>query len=158
MEFFLRPENANIWAEVQNLAEKKDDAGIHAYVVEAQRLTSTQRNMRIATAPAELDGQPVQPGNAIVMLLVSINTLQSIPERQMKDLNHVSRAKLLVTRKRLSTPTSLTRSARLKMCRPSATASTSAWLRIWRELSLLVLSSLWLVSSSFVPRQVKWVW
>ncbi|KAJ0122549.1 prostaglandin g h synthase 2 cyclooxygenase pgh2 [Diaporthe amygdali] len=69
MEFFLRPENSNIWAEVQNLAEKKDDAGIHAYVVEAQRLTSTQRNMRIATAPAELDGQQVQPGNAIVMLL-----------------------------------------------------------------------------------------
>lgn len=71
LEFFLRPENAGIWAEVQTIVEKKDDEGLHAYVAEAQRLTSTQRNMRVAVAPAELDGQTIQPGNAIIMLLVS---------------------------------------------------------------------------------------
>lgn len=71
LEFFLRPENAAIWAEVQTIVENKDDEGLHAYVAEAQRLTSTQRNMRVAVAPAELDGQTVEPGNAIIMLLVS---------------------------------------------------------------------------------------
>lgn len=76
LEFFLRPENASIWAEVQNIVEKKDDEALHAYVTEAQRLTSTQRNMRVAVAPAELDGQKVEPGNAIVMLLVSFKPFQ----------------------------------------------------------------------------------
>ncbi|KAH6886177.1 heme peroxidase [Thelonectria olida] len=69
LAFFLRPENASIWAEVQGIAQKGDDAALHAYVVEAQRLTSSQRNVRIATAPAELEGKSVKPGNAIVMML-----------------------------------------------------------------------------------------
>ncbi|KAI8944722.1 heme peroxidase [Xylaria longipes] len=68
LEFFLRPENASLWAEVQNLAQKGDDANLHAYVREAQRLTTTQRNVRFAIAPGELEGKKVQPGNAIVML------------------------------------------------------------------------------------------
>ncbi|KAI1312714.1 heme peroxidase [Xylaria venustula] len=69
LEFFLRPEHASIWAEVQSLALKGDDAGLHDYVREAQRLTSSQRNVRIAVAPGELDGKQVQPGSAVVMLL-----------------------------------------------------------------------------------------
>ncbi|KAM5353671.1 hypothetical protein ACJ41O_000321 [Fusarium nematophilum] len=69
LAFFLRPENASIWAEVQSIAQKGDDASLHAYVAEAQRLTSSQRNVRIATAPAELEGKSIQPGNAVVMML-----------------------------------------------------------------------------------------
>ncbi|KAH0432490.1 linoleate diol synthase [Colletotrichum camelliae] len=69
MEYFLRPENKSIWAEVQALAQKNDEAGLHAYVNEAMRLTSGQRNVRIATVKDELDGQKVEPGNALVMLL-----------------------------------------------------------------------------------------
>ncbi|KAI0379935.1 heme peroxidase [Hypomontagnella monticulosa] len=69
MEFFLRPENASIWAEVQSLAQRGDDATLHAYVAEAQRLTSTQRNVRVATQPAELEGKTIQPGNVVVMML-----------------------------------------------------------------------------------------
>jgi cytochrome P450 len=69
MEFFLRPENASIWAEVQGLAQKNDDAGLHAYVVEAQRLTSSQRNVRVATQLGELEGKSIQPGNLVVMML-----------------------------------------------------------------------------------------
>lgn len=75
LEFFLRPENASIWAEVQTIVENKDDEGLHAYVTEAQRLTSTQRNVRVAVVPAELDGQKVEPGNPVVMLLVSSHSL-----------------------------------------------------------------------------------
>ena len=71
LEFFLRPENASIWAEVQSLALRGDDAGIHDYVREAQRLTSSQRNMRVAVAPGELEGKQVQPGNVVIMVLVS---------------------------------------------------------------------------------------
>ncbi|KAI1106136.1 heme peroxidase [Jackrogersella minutella] len=69
LEFFLRPENASIWGEVQSLAQKGDDKALHAYVVEAQRLTSTQRNVRVAAVPAELEGKTVQPGNLVVMML-----------------------------------------------------------------------------------------
>lgn len=71
MGFFLRPENGSIWAQVQALAQEGDDEALHAYVVEAQRLTSSQRNVRVATQPAELEGKPVQPGNLVVMMLVS---------------------------------------------------------------------------------------
>ncbi|KAK1977724.1 hypothetical protein LZ30DRAFT_784666 [Colletotrichum cereale] len=47
----------------------KEDAGLHAYVKEAQRLTSSQRNVRLATAAAEVDGRTVQPGYVVVMFL-----------------------------------------------------------------------------------------
>ena len=71
LEFFLRAENAKIWAEVQDLVEKGDDATLSAYVNEAQRLTSTQRTLRVAKQAATLEGKEIQPGNLVVMLLVS---------------------------------------------------------------------------------------
>lgn len=77
MEFFLRPGNASIWAEVQSLAHKSDDETLRAYVIEAQRLTTTQRNMRVATKPVELEGRKIQPGNVVVMLLVSYSVKMS---------------------------------------------------------------------------------
>jgi len=69
LSYFLKPENESIWAEVQAIAQKGDDAALHAYVAEAQRLTTSQRNVRIATAPGEIDGQTIQPGTAVVLLL-----------------------------------------------------------------------------------------
>ncbi|SPO03647.1 related to linoleate diol synthase [Cephalotrichum gorgonifer] len=69
LEYFLRPENATIWSEVQNIAKKGDDAALHAYVIEAQRLTSTQRTVRIAMQPAELEGKKIEPGNVVVLML-----------------------------------------------------------------------------------------
>ncbi|KAL7952081.1 heme peroxidase [Trichoderma barbatum] len=69
MEFFLRPENAIIWAEVQTLSQEGDSKLIQSYVVEAQRLTSSQRNVRIATQPIDLEGKSIQPGNVVVMML-----------------------------------------------------------------------------------------
>ncbi|KAI1843275.1 hypothetical protein JX266_010629 [Neoarthrinium moseri] len=69
MDFFLKPENETIWAEVQNLAQKDDHDTLHAYIVEAQRLTTSQRNVRVATQAAELQGQKVQPGDIVVMML-----------------------------------------------------------------------------------------
>lgn len=68
---FLRPANASIWSQVQTFFQQGDDAGLHAYVREAQRLTTTQRNVCVAVAPGELEGKLIQPGNAIIMMLVS---------------------------------------------------------------------------------------
>ncbi|KAL7919043.1 heme peroxidase [Trichoderma austrokoningii] len=69
MEFFLRPENESIWAEVQTFSQEGDCQKIQAYVMEAQRLTSSQRNMRIAMQPIELEGQSIQPGTPVVVML-----------------------------------------------------------------------------------------
>lgn len=69
LEFFLRPENAPLWTEIQTLALKNDDTAIAGYVTEAQRLTSTQRNVRIATQPCTIDGKSIEPGNVVVLLL-----------------------------------------------------------------------------------------
>ncbi|ROT36144.1 heme peroxidase [Sodiomyces alkalinus F11] len=69
MEYFLHKDNASIWAEVQKLTHRNDDAALHAYVEEAQRLTSSQRNVRVATQPAELEGKSIQPGNVVIMLI-----------------------------------------------------------------------------------------
>ncbi|KAK4442291.1 heme peroxidase [Podospora aff. communis PSN243] len=69
MEFFLRPQNASIWAEVQTLAQKGDDTSLSAYVAEAQRLTTSIRNLRIATQPTTVEGKSIEPGNLVLMLL-----------------------------------------------------------------------------------------
>lgn len=85
MEFFLRPESASIWAEVQSLSARGDEAGLHAYVAEAQRITSSQRNVRVATTSAELEGKKVAPGDLVVMMLVShIISLISAPILNMR--------------------------------------------------------------------------
>lgn len=70
MEFFLRPENASIWGEVQTLTQKGDDTAIAAYVAEARRLTSSQRTVRVATQAGNLEGKPIEPGNLVVLMLV----------------------------------------------------------------------------------------
>ncbi|RFU32277.1 hypothetical protein B7463_g4075, partial [Scytalidium lignicola] len=77
MEYFLRPANASIWAEVQSIAQKGDDSTLHAYINEAQRLTSSQRNVRVATQPAKLEGKSVQPGNIVVLMLGEAGRNQS---------------------------------------------------------------------------------
>lgn len=78
MEFFLKPENASIWTEVQTLAQEGDSQKIQAYVMEAQRLTSSQRCMRVAKQPIELEGKTIQPGNYVVMMLVCLEFPQPI--------------------------------------------------------------------------------
>lgn len=79
LDFFLKKENETIWAQVQNFAAKGDTANIHAYVVEALRLTSNQRNVRVATKETEIDGKVIQPGTPVVFLMVSARSLE-IPQ------------------------------------------------------------------------------
>ncbi|KAL4904048.1 hypothetical protein BDW74DRAFT_155062 [Aspergillus multicolor] len=69
LEFFLRSENASIWSEVQALVRRGDDSTLQKYILEAQRLTTSQRNVRIATQKTELEGKIVQQGSPVVMML-----------------------------------------------------------------------------------------
>jgi linoleate 10R-lipoxygenase len=69
MEFFLRPENATIWSQVQTLAQQNNETELHKYVKEAQRLTSPVKTVRAATKAEQLEGQSIQPGNVVVLML-----------------------------------------------------------------------------------------
>ena len=69
MQFFLKQENKPHWEQVQSLAAADHDDELRAYVLEALRLTSTQRNLRIATQQATIDGKTVKPGDAVVLFL-----------------------------------------------------------------------------------------
>ena len=82
--WFLRLENAKHWAAVQQLAAEntpKADDTIRAYVLEAQRLTSSQRNLRISkvsrkvssrnVVSKEIEDVQINPGDPVVCLLVS---------------------------------------------------------------------------------------
>lgn len=72
MQFFLAPENTSIWSKVQDLAARGDDKTIRAYVIEAMRLTTSQRDVRIATTSAVVQGQKINPGDAVVIMFVRI--------------------------------------------------------------------------------------
>ena len=82
LAFFLQPQNIDHWARVQQLAEQsaspdsskraKADATLREYVLEAQRLTSSQRNLRICVKPTTIDGQDFKFGEPLVTLFVSL--------------------------------------------------------------------------------------
>ncbi|KAF1994656.1 heme peroxidase [Amniculicola lignicola CBS 123094] len=72
LKYFLLSENKEHWQAIQGFAEEntpKADAKIKEYVLEAQRLTSTQRNLRICKQPTTINGQKFAPGDAVVCLL-----------------------------------------------------------------------------------------
>lgn len=74
MEFFLLPANVEIWSKVQGLASANNDESnkaIRQHVLEAQRLTSAQRNLRIVIEDITVDGQAFKKGDQVVCLLVS---------------------------------------------------------------------------------------
>ncbi|KAF2150654.1 heme peroxidase [Myriangium duriaei CBS 260.36] len=72
MKLFLDKGNESIWKEVQGFASQKSiqaDQKLREYVLEAQRLTSTQRNLRICKKPVTVDGQDFKPGQPVVCLM-----------------------------------------------------------------------------------------
>lgn len=54
---------------MQSLAAANDDQTLRLYVLEAQRLTSAQRNLRIATKATIVEGKNIKPGEAVALLL-----------------------------------------------------------------------------------------
>lgn len=84
MEFFLRPENEEIWSQVQDLASKGDVIAIQSYVLEAQRLTSTLRLARFPTQKTKVEDIEVQPGDILVLNAVSA-PLKSSQEKEKEE-------------------------------------------------------------------------
>lgn len=79
LQYFLADGNQEHWTNIQNLArENNDDSDkiIRKYVLEAQRLTSAQRNLRIVAEATTIDGQAFKKGDSVVCLLVRS---QSVP-------------------------------------------------------------------------------
>ncbi|EMD84856.1 hypothetical protein COCHEDRAFT_1219837 [Bipolaris maydis C5] len=69
MQFFLNENNKKHWSQVQSIAAAGDDQTLRLYTLEAMRLTTAQRNLRIATQPAMIDGKDIKPGDAVLLLL-----------------------------------------------------------------------------------------
>ncbi|KAI9671612.1 MAG: hypothetical protein M1829_004617 [Trizodia sp. TS-e1964] len=72
MQFFLATANQAHWAKLQDLAAANNseaDKIIRQYVLEAQRLTSGQRNLRICAETTTIDGKTFNKGDAVVCLL-----------------------------------------------------------------------------------------
>ncbi|KAB8342814.1 hypothetical protein FH972_022412 [Carpinus fangiana] len=70
LQFFLQPANVAHWERVQQLAKLgTDEPLLRKYVLEAQRLTTSQRNVRIATQATYLGDKKVEAGAAVVLML-----------------------------------------------------------------------------------------
>lgn len=91
MQFFLNPDNTTYWAQVQDLVARGDDQKLRQYVVEAHRLTSAQRTVRIATEPTVIDGEFITPGTVIILMLVSGDKIT--PQLRQTSLTHGNRVK-----------------------------------------------------------------
>ncbi|KAK2731617.1 hypothetical protein FQN57_003270 [Myotisia sp. PD_48] len=72
LEFFLRQDNSHHLREIQALASSSNDLSanrrLRQYVLEAQRLTSSQRDLRFCVAPTTIDGQEFKPGQVVFAL------------------------------------------------------------------------------------------
>jgi cytochrome P450 len=107
LEFFLRPENASVWTAVQGFAEKGDDVGIHAYVAEAGRLTSSQRVVRTALGSVTVEGKSIGQGDVVHLMLGKAGRNPSGPD-DPKSAEAIDLAKFDPTRKTSTALTTLT--------------------------------------------------
>jgi sulfite reductase alpha subunit-like flavoprotein len=72
--YFLQSENAQHWEAIQNLASSSNadsaDKQLRKYVLEAQRLTSNQRDIRVCVGETTIDGKTYKPGDLVIALFV----------------------------------------------------------------------------------------
>jgi cytochrome P450 len=71
----LKPERADLWENIQNLVASKSpttDSLLKQYVLEAQRMVSTQRNLRVCENSTTIDGQKFNKGDTVICLFVSL--------------------------------------------------------------------------------------
>lgn len=74
LQYFLLDANKKLWSKIQELAKANNDESdkiLRQYVLEAQRLTTSQRNLRVVAENITIDGQIFNKGDAIVCLFVS---------------------------------------------------------------------------------------
>lgn len=85
LEYFLKPENSELWAKIQLLAttgtSETINKALRPYILEAQRLTSNQQDLRFCVSGVTIDGQKFQPGDAVLTLLgLSGRNPASVPD------------------------------------------------------------------------------
>ncbi|KAJ5758694.1 hypothetical protein N7520_005850 [Penicillium odoratum] len=72
LNYFLQDENSQYWEAIQNLASISNveaaDKELRKYVLEAQRLTSNQRDIRVCVGATTIDGKQYKPGDVVVAL------------------------------------------------------------------------------------------
>lgn len=82
LNYYLQDENSHHWEAIQNLASSPSsesaDKKLRKYVLEAQRLTSSQRDIRVCVGETTIDGKQYKPGDIVVCLFVRIPELQSV--------------------------------------------------------------------------------
>lgn len=74
LQYFLLSANEELWSKIQTLAKANNyesDKILKQYVLEAQRLTTSQRNLRVVAEKITIDGQTFNRGDAVVCLFVS---------------------------------------------------------------------------------------
>jgi cytochrome P450 len=89
LQFFLQPGNANLWEQIQDLVTSDSpttDSLLKQYVLEAQRMVSTQRNLRICHSATTIDGQEFKKGDTVICLFVSDISLKS-DSKEVADLS-----------------------------------------------------------------------
>ncbi|KAI5926181.1 heme peroxidase [Camillea tinctor] len=72
LQFFLQSQNAEHWEKIQDIVSRGDPTcpeQLRAYVLEAQRMTSRQRNLRICAQDTSVDGQQFKKGDVVICLL-----------------------------------------------------------------------------------------
>jgi hypothetical protein len=70
----MQPTNQKLWAQIQDFAaaaNPESDRKIRDYVIEAQRLTSHQRDIRVCVQTTTINGTVFNQGDAAILLLVS---------------------------------------------------------------------------------------
>lgn len=74
LQYFLLDASKELWSKIQELAKANNDESdkiLKLYVLEAQRLTTSQRNLRVVAESITIDGQTFNKGDAVVCLFVS---------------------------------------------------------------------------------------
>ncbi|KAG4442109.1 hypothetical protein IFR05_002395 [Cadophora sp. M221] len=72
LQFYLQPKNAELWDKIQDLVASSGpttDTVLKQYVLEAQRMVSTQRNLRVCESATTIDGQKFNKGDTVICLL-----------------------------------------------------------------------------------------
>ncbi|KAJ6007231.1 hypothetical protein N7522_005582 [Penicillium canescens] len=83
--YFLQSENAQHWEAIQNLVSSSNadsaDKQLRKYVLEAQRLTSNQRDIRVCVGETTIDGKTYKPGDLVIALFgLACKDSHAIPE------------------------------------------------------------------------------
>ncbi|KAH9213934.1 heme peroxidase [Leptodontidium sp. 2 PMI_412] len=96
LQFYLQPKNAELWDKIQDLVTSSGpttDSVLKQYVLEAQRMVSTQRNLRVCESGTTIDGRKFSKGDTVICLLgPACKDADAVPDPQTFKLGRPSSA------------------------------------------------------------------